>query len=98
MSASSWRIIRTNLEIHQALADARLPVCSGGADALLDQQGIDATSAFEDVGHSEDARELMAKYRIGSAESLVSWLIVLSQTSMFKMLDCQNNARAAHGS
>ena len=28
----------------------------GGADALLEVAGTDATSAYEDVGHSEDAR------------------------------------------
>jgi len=28
--------------------------------------GTDATSSFEDVGHSEDAREMQAKYLIGT--------------------------------
>lgn len=27
--------------------------------------GKDATEAFEDVGHSSDARQLMAEYKIG---------------------------------
>lgn len=32
---------------------------------LLEQAGKDATEAFEDVGHSTDARELMAKFKVG---------------------------------
>jgi cytochrome b involved in lipid metabolism len=31
----------------------------------LEQAGKDGTEAFEDVGHSTDARELMKKYKIG---------------------------------
>ncbi|XP_077293066.1 cytochrome b5-like [Arctopsyche grandis] len=37
----------------------------GGGDVLIENGGIDATVAFEDVGHSSDARELMKKYKIG---------------------------------
>lgn len=32
---------------------------------LLEQAGKDGSEAFEDVGHSSDARELMKKYKIG---------------------------------
>ncbi|KAJ5638389.1 hypothetical protein N7490_008268 [Penicillium lividum] len=42
----------------------------GGADALLDQSGIDATNAFEDVGHSDDARTTMEAFKIGKADNL----------------------------
>jgi cytochrome-b5 reductase len=38
----------------------------GGADALLGTAGIDATSAYEDVGHSEDAREILNSFLVGS--------------------------------
>jgi cytochrome b involved in lipid metabolism len=38
----------------------------GGEEVLLEQAGGYATEAFEDVGHSTDARELMKKYHIGS--------------------------------
>ncbi|XP_061717818.1 uncharacterized protein LOC133525545 isoform X1 [Cydia pomonella] len=38
----------------------------GGEDTLLDAAGSDATQAFEDVGHSEDARELLQQYKIGT--------------------------------
>nr|XP_034832815.1 cytochrome b5-like [Maniola hyperantus] len=38
----------------------------GGEDSLLDVAGKEATQDFEDVGHSDDARELMKKYLIGT--------------------------------
>lgn len=37
----------------------------GGEEVLLEQAGKDGSEAFEDVGHSSDARELMVKYKIG---------------------------------
>merc|ERR1711893_512022 len=37
----------------------------GGEEVLLEQGGDYATESFEDVGHSTDARELMAQYEIG---------------------------------
>lgn len=37
----------------------------GGEEVLLEQAGGDATDAFEDVGHSTDARELMKDYLVG---------------------------------
>lgn len=41
------------------------PQHPGGEEVLLEQAGKEATEAFEDVGHSTDARDLMKKYRIG---------------------------------
>ena len=37
----------------------------GGPEPLLDWAGKDATDAFEDVGHSVNARELMSEYKVG---------------------------------
>uniref|UniRef100_A0A1B6MHY1 Cytochrome b5 n=1 Tax=Graphocephala atropunctata TaxID=36148 RepID=A0A1B6MHY1_9HEMI len=37
----------------------------GGEEVLLEQVGKDATEAFEDVGHSSDARDMMKKYQVG---------------------------------
>ncbi|KAG8179044.1 hypothetical protein JTE90_016052 [Oedothorax gibbosus] len=37
----------------------------GGPEVLMDWAGKEATEAFEDVGHSSDARELMKNYKIG---------------------------------
>ncbi|KAJ8573076.1 hypothetical protein K7X08_009587 [Anisodus acutangulus] len=41
----------------------------GGDDVLLTATGKDATDDFEDVGHSDDAREMMKKYFIGEIDS-----------------------------
>lgn len=43
----------------------------GGWEALIEVAGQDATSAFEDVGHSEDAREIMHAYLVGVFEGAV---------------------------
>jgi len=40
----------------------------GGEEVLLELAGGDATEQFEDVGHSEDARELMEDYLIGDLD------------------------------
>lgn len=37
----------------------------GGEEVLLEQAGREATEAFEDVGHSTDARDMMKKYKVG---------------------------------
>lgn len=37
----------------------------GGVDVLCDVAGTDATTAYEDVGHSEDADEILKTYMIG---------------------------------
>ena len=42
----------------------------GGEEVLFDQSGLDATEPFEDVGHSTDARELMAEYLIGTLQEV----------------------------
>lgn len=38
---------------------------SGGEEVLLDVGGQDATEAFEDVGHSDEAREILEGLKIG---------------------------------
>jgi len=40
----------------------------GGEEVLFDVSGLDGTEAFEDVGHSTDARELMKDYLIGQVQ------------------------------
>eukprot|EP00566_Odontella_aurita_P022781 CAMPEP_0113528404 /NCGR_PEP_ID=MMETSP0015_2-20120614/1823_1 /TAXON_ID=2838 /ORGANISM="Odontella" /LENGTH=135 /DNA_ID=CAMNT_0000426927 /DNA_START=130 /DNA_END=537 /DNA_ORIENTATION=+ /assembly_acc=CAM_ASM_000160 len=37
----------------------------GGAEVMLDVSGKDADEFFEDIGHSNDAREELKKYQIG---------------------------------
>lgn len=46
----------------------------GGDEVLLSEGGKDATEAFEDVGHSDDARALLPKMLVGSIEGGVSIL------------------------
>lgn len=38
---------------------------SGGEEVLLDVAGQDATEAFEDVGHSDEAREILEGLLVG---------------------------------
>ncbi|CAO3681871.1 unnamed protein product [Umbelopsis ramanniana] len=40
----------------------------GGEEVLLDEGAKDATESFEDVGHSDEARELLEKYYIGEVD------------------------------
>lgn len=39
--------------------------CVGGGDLLLEYRDMDATEVFEDIGHSEEAKDEMKKYVIG---------------------------------
>ncbi|XVF80288.1 hypothetical protein PTKIN_Ptkin15bG0058700 [Pterospermum kingtungense] len=41
----------------------------GGDEVLLAASGKDATEDFEDVGHSDDANQMMEKYYIGEVDS-----------------------------
>ncbi|KAA3456791.1 cytochrome b5-like [Gossypium australe] len=41
----------------------------GGGEVLLSATGKDGTNDFEDIGHSEDAREMMEKYYIGEIDA-----------------------------
>ena len=38
----------------------------GGKDILLEVAGTDATEAFEEVGHSDEAREQLEPFHIGA--------------------------------
>ncbi|CAN8104559.1 unnamed protein product [Discula destructiva] len=38
----------------------------GGVDILLELAGKDASQAYDDAGHSEDATEIMSAFRVGS--------------------------------
>ncbi|KAJ2874340.1 hypothetical protein GGH93_002468 [Coemansia aciculifera] len=49
----------------------------GGEEVILEHAGIDATEAFEDIGHSDDARDLLKDYFIGDLEVDGSWGILI---------------------
>lgn len=40
----------------------------GGEEVVADVAGTDATEAFDDIGHSEDAHEIMAGLLVGRVE------------------------------
>ncbi|KAI4160009.1 MAG: hypothetical protein LQ342_006137 [Letrouitia transgressa] len=46
----------------------------GGEEVLLDVAGQDATEAFEDVGHSDEAREILAGLETATLKRLVGFL------------------------
>ena len=47
------------------------PMTRGGEEVLLDVGGQDATEAFEDVGHSDEAREILDGLKVGSLKRVV---------------------------
>jgi len=47
------------------------PASRGGEEVLLDVGGQDATEAFEDVGHSDEAREILDGLLIGDLKRQV---------------------------
>ena len=40
----------------------------GGDEVLVDSAGADATDEFEDIGHSDDANQMLKDYLIGKAK------------------------------
>ncbi|XP_022826601.1 nitrate reductase [NADPH]-like isoform X2 [Spodoptera litura] len=59
---SVWMVIRNEVYDVTAFIDEH----PGGEDPILEAAGQDATIAFEDVGHSEDAKAMLKKYKIGT--------------------------------
>ncbi|XP_076449750.1 cytochrome b5-like isoform X2 [Babylonia areolata] len=60
-SKSAWLIIHNQVYDVTKFLDEH----PGGEEVLLEQAGADGSEAFEDVGHSTDARDLMKDYLIG---------------------------------
>lgn len=50
---------------------------SGGEEVMLDVAGQDATEAFEDVGHSDEARDTLAELLVGTLKRGVRTLSTL---------------------
>lgn len=50
----------------------------GGKDILLEVAGTDATEAFEEVGHSDEAREQLEPYYMGDLPTEVLLSLLLS--------------------
>ncbi|KAJ3084304.1 cytochrome b5 [Rhizoclosmatium globosum] len=51
----------------------------GGEEVMMENAGFDATDAFEEIGHSDDARDLLKGMKIGTLVDSVSsnWFEVL---------------------
>jgi len=58
---SCWMVIHNKVYDVSKFLDEH----PGGEEVMLDVAGRNATESFEDVGHSEDARELLSNYLIG---------------------------------
>lgn len=46
------------------------PRISGGEEVMLDQAGKDCSDTYEDVGHSDEAREILETLRVGNLKRL----------------------------
>lgn len=57
-----WMVIHNNVYDVTDFIDEH----PGGAEILFDCGGVDVTTVFEDVGHSDDAVKMLEPYRIGS--------------------------------
>ncbi|KAJ8588932.1 cytochrome b5 [Rhizopogon salebrosus TDB-379] len=59
----------------------------GGDDVILAEAGKDATQAFEDVGHSDEARELLPNLLVGDFEQDGALKLTASQASTSSVSD-----------
>lgn len=71
MSQNFSMSIREHVINHSYLVFYRLTPGRGGPEFLLDQGGGDVTELFEDAGHSEEARSILKKLKIGVVEGKV---------------------------
>ncbi|CEI87779.1 Cytochrome b5 [Rhizopus azygosporus] len=63
----------------------------GGEEVLIDEGAKDATGPFEDVGHSEDARDILKKYYIGDVDPTSKPIKVAKQAEQFATSGAQGN-------
>ena len=59
----------------------------GGEEVLLDVGGQDATEAFEDVGHSDEAREILDGLIVGDLKRMVCLPLSLSTSGGVRAAD-----------
>lgn len=90
MSALIWVNCQRSLTIYRILLKLSFQH-PGGEEVLLEQISKDATEAFEDVGHSSDARDMMKKYKVGELAEVIikiswSFLQQLNKTSLYQVM------------
>ena len=57
----------------------------GGEEVLVDHAGLDASGAFDDIGHSEDAHDLMKQFEIGTLDQKDAAVKATPKTSEIKV-------------
>ncbi|KAI8614262.1 cytochrome b5-like heme/steroid binding domain-containing protein [Chytriomyces sp. MP71] len=61
---SSWLVIEKNVyDVTKFLEEH-----PGGEEVMLENAGFDATDAFDEIGHSDDAKDLLKSMLIGTLE------------------------------
>jgi cytochrome b5 len=69
-SNSCWIAIRDKVyDVTSFLQDH-----PGGDAVLLEHSGRDATDSFDDIGHTDDAQEMLGKYVVGEYEVFKAWI------------------------
>uniref|UniRef100_A0A0N5A635 Cytochrome b5 n=1 Tax=Parastrongyloides trichosuri TaxID=131310 RepID=A0A0N5A635_PARTI len=77
VSSSCWIIVNNQvLDVTKFLDEH-----PGGCEVLLEHAGGDATEAFEDVGHSTDARQMLPEYILGEIIEEEKWTYTTSKKS-----------------
>ncbi|RAH68731.1 uncharacterized protein BO66DRAFT_376783 [Aspergillus aculeatinus CBS 121060] len=75
----------------------------GGVPVLLEVAGLDATEAFEEIGHSDEARELLEPYLIGDlvaedqAEAIEVYRPTFEKVSQVAAVDVRKRQRSTVG-
>jgi predicted heme/steroid binding protein len=63
----------------------------GGSAILIEVAGTDATEAFEETGHSDEAREELEKYQIGDLPTEVRDICHLILSDFIKLISLLRN-------
>ncbi|PYH75715.1 hypothetical protein BO82DRAFT_298091 [Aspergillus uvarum CBS 121591] len=75
----------------------------GGVPVLLEVAGLDATEAFEEIGHSDEARELLGPYLVGElaaedqAEAIEVYRPTFEKVSQAAAVDVRKRQRSTLG-
>merc|ERR1712004_957614 len=84
-SKSVWTVIHDKVYDVTKFLDEH----PGGEEIMIENAGLDATEAFEDVGHSTDAREMLAEYLIGELQE--GYLLLSPSTNV----DCRGGRKCS---
>jgi len=68
-SSTAWLIIGNKVYDVTKFLDEH----PGGCEVLLEKAGEDRTEAFEDIGHSTDAREMKEQFLVGEIVDEEKW-------------------------